>query len=78
MNLLKSYITYGFAILLLIGVGVMFYDVVIEAKAPATVQEPFGYALWNSWSFTIIIISVIIFAGGMCILVLLGGEWRWE
>ncbi len=78
MNLLKSYITYGFAILLLIGVGFMFYDVVIEAKAPATVQEPFSYALWNSWSFTIIIISVIIFAGGMGILVLLGGEWRWE
>jgi hypothetical protein len=74
----KPFLTYGIAVLLLIGFVFVFYQAFQNATLPVTTTESFSEALWGTWGVTIVIVSFIIFAGGTGILVLLGGGWRWE
>ena len=75
---LKAYITYGIAVLLLLGMVELFSLGFTDLKVPATESGSFREALWNSWGITIVIAALIIFASGAGILVLLGGKWQWE
>ena len=74
----KLVLTNGFAILFIIGLIYLFYQVVQGISAPITPTETFSQALWGTWGAVIVVMSFIIFAGGAGILVLLGGGWRWE
>jgi len=74
----KPVITYGIAVLLLLGLLVVFYQSFQGITPPSTTMESFSESLWGTWGVTIVIISFILFAGGAGILVLLGGGWRWE
>jgi hypothetical protein len=74
----KPFLTYGIAVLLLIGLVFVFYQAFQGVTPPVTTTESFSEALWRTWGATIVIASFIIFAGGASILVLLGGGWRWE
>jgi hypothetical protein len=75
---LKPFITYGMALLLLLGIGLLFRDALQGVVAPYTTSESFSEALWSTYGVCIIIVAFVIFAGGAGILVLLGGGWRWE
>jgi hypothetical protein len=74
----KTGLTYGIAILLLVGFGFVFYQTIEGVSPPITSTESFSEALWGTWGATIVIVSFVLFAGGAGILVLLGGGWRWE
>jgi len=74
----KSGLTYGIAILLLFGFVFVFYQAFEGVSPPVTSTESFSEALWEIWGATIVIVSFVLFAGGVGILVLLGGGWRWE
>jgi hypothetical protein len=74
----KPFLTYGIAVLLLLGFVFVFYKAFQGITPPVTTTESFSEALWGTWGATIVIVSFIIFAGGSGILVLLGGGWRWE
>ena len=74
----KLFLTYGIAVLLLIGFVFVFSQAFQGVTQPVTTTESFSEALWGTWGVTIVIVSFIIFAGGTGILVLLGGGWRWE
>jgi len=74
----KPFLTYGIAVLLLIGFVFVFSQAFQGVTQPVTTTESFNEALWGTWGVTIVIVSFIIFAGGTGILVLLGGGWRWE
>jgi len=78
MKSLKAYITYGVAVLLLLGLIEIFSLSFTNLKVPATESRSFSEVLWNSWGITIVIAALIIFASGASILVLLGGKWQWE
>ena len=81
MKSLKTYIVYGFALLFLIGLLVLFSGLFIEGKFADITKKPFDQpneqfqdfsnSLWNSWGLTIVIVAVIIFSSGTSILVLL-------
>jgi hypothetical protein len=75
---IKPVLTYGIAILFLLGLIVVFYQAFQGVTLPQTMTESFGNALWGTWGATIVIVSFVLFAGGAGILVLLGGGWRWE
>jgi hypothetical protein len=74
----KPFLTYGIAVLLLIGFVFVFSQAFKGVTQPVTTTESFSESLWGTWGVTIVIVSFIIFAGGTGILVLLGGGWRWE
>jgi hypothetical protein len=74
----KPFLTYGIAVLFLLGLVFVFYHMFQGLTLPETTTESFSEALWGTWGATIVIVSFIIFAGGTGILVLLGGGWRWE
>jgi len=74
----KQGLTYGVAILLLFGFVVVFYQAFEGVSPPITSSESFSEALWGTWGATMVIVSFVLFAGGVGILVLLGGGWRWE
>jgi hypothetical protein len=74
----KPVLTYGLAVLFLLGLIIIFYQVFQDVSAPITPSESFNEALWGTWGVTIVIVSFVLFAGGAGILVLLGGGWRWE
>lgn len=74
----KTVLTYGIAVLLLLGLVFVFYQAFEEVTPPLTTTESFSEALWGTWGATIVIVSFVLFAGGTGILVLLGGGWRWE
>ncbi|MEW5937472.1 MAG: hypothetical protein AB1665_06615 [Candidatus Thermoplasmatota archaeon] len=78
MSALKPYVTYGMTVLLLIGFMVLFSSALKDVSAPYVEEEGFGTALWVDFAVTMIIISFAVFAGGLGVLVLLGGEWRWR
>jgi hypothetical protein len=75
---IKTGLTYGIAVLLLIGLLFVFSKAFEGVSPPITSTESFSEALWGIWGATIVIVSFILFAGGAGILVLLGGGWRWE
>lgn len=74
----KTVLTSGIAVLLLVGFWFVFYQAFEGASPPITSTESFSEALWGTWGATIVIVSFVLFAGGAGILVLLGGGWRWE
>jgi hypothetical protein len=74
----KTVLTYGIAVLLLLGLVFIFYQAFQDVSPPLTTSESFSEALWGTWGATIVIVSFVLFAGGAGILVLLGGGWRWE
>ena len=74
----KSVVTNGLAVLFIIGLFFLFYQVVQRVSTPVTPVESFSQALWGTWGAAIVVMSFIILAGGAGILVLLGGGWRWE
>jgi hypothetical protein len=74
----KPFLTNGIAILLILGFLFVFYQMFQGVTSPVTTVESFNEALWETWAASIVIISFIIFAGGLGILVLVGGGWRWE
>ena len=74
----KPVLTYGIAVLFLLGLVIVFSQAFQGVVLPSTTTESFGDALWGTWGATIVIVSFILFAGGTGILVLLGGGWRWE
>jgi hypothetical protein len=74
----KTGVTYGIAVLFLLGCVVVVYQAFAGVSPPFTPAESFNEALWGTWGAAIIIISFVLFAGGTGILVLLGGGWRWE
>ena len=74
----KTVLTYGIAVLLLLGFMFVFSQAFEGVSTPITSTESFSGALWGAWGVTIVIVSFILFAGGAGILVLLGGGWRWE
>jgi hypothetical protein len=74
----KTVLTYGIAVLLLLGLVFIFYQAFQDVSPPLTTSESFSEALWGTWGATIMIVSFVLFAGGAGILVLLGGGWRWE
>ena len=79
MSIPKPYITYGFAILLILGIIAIFSGAFSGGiEAPETTAQDFGPALWGNWGLLVVIIGFIIFAGGMGILALLGGDWKWQ
>ena len=77
MNI-KPFLTNGIAILLFLGFLFVFNQAFQGIAPPVTITESFNDALWGTWAASIVIISFIIFAGGIGILVLLGGGWRWK
>jgi hypothetical protein len=75
----KPYIVYALALVLFLCIMVLSYRMVGEiSKEPDVSKESFRESLWDKWGITIVVIAFIIVAGGMGILVLLGGDWRWE
>jgi hypothetical protein len=74
----KTILTYGIAVFLLVGFWFVFYQAFEGLSPPITSTESFSEALWGTWGATIVIVSFVLFAGGAGILVLLGGGWRWE
>ena len=74
----KPVLTYGFSLLFLLGLIVVFSQAFQDISAPVTSSESFSDALWSTWGATLIIVSFVLFAGATGILVLLGGGWRWE
>jgi len=79
MSVPKPYITYGFAILLILGLIAIFSGAFRNGiTAPETTAQDFSHALWGNWGLIAVIIGFVIFAGGMGILALLGGEWKWQ
>jgi len=74
----KEVLTYGFSLLFLLGLIVVFSQAFQDISAPVTSSESFSDALWSTWGATLIIVSFVLFAGATGILVLLGGGWRWE
>jgi hypothetical protein len=74
----KPVLTYGIAVLLLLGLVFVFYQAFQGVSAPMTTTASFSEALWGTWGATVVIVSFVLFAGGAGILVLLGGGWRWE
>lgn len=75
----KPYVIYALAILLFLGIMVLSYRMTGEiSKEPTVSKESFRAALWDIWGIAIVVIAFIILAGGIGILVLLGGDWRWE
>lgn len=74
----KTVLTYGLSVLFLLGLLYVFSQAFQDISTPITSSESFSQALWGTWGVTIIIVSFILFAGGAGILVLLGGDWRWE
>jgi hypothetical protein len=74
----KTVLTYGIAVLFLLGLVFIFYQAFQDVSPPLTTSESFSEALWGTWGATIMIVSFVLFAGGAGILVLLGGGWRWE
>jgi len=74
----KEVLTYGFSLLFLLGLIVVFSQAFQDISAPVTSSESFSDALWSTWGATLIIVSFVLFAGAAGILVLLGGGWRWE
>ncbi len=74
----KPLLTYGMAVLFLLGLIIIFYQALQGVTVPSTTTVQFGSALWETWGATMVIASFILFAGGLGILVLLGGGWRWE
>jgi hypothetical protein len=74
----KTVLTYGIAVLFLLGLVFIFYQAFQDVSPPLTTSESFSEALWGTWGATIVIVSFVLFAGGAGILVLLGGGWRWE
>ena len=74
----KTVLTYGIAVLLVVGFMVVFSQAFEGLSSPMTSTESFSEALWGTWGAVIVIVSFVIFAGGAGILVLLGGGWRWE
>jgi uncharacterized membrane protein YgdD (TMEM256/DUF423 family) len=75
---IKPFLTNGIAILLLLGFLFVFYQMFQGVTPPVTTTESFNETLWSTWAASILIISFILFAGGLGILVLVGGGWRWE
>jgi hypothetical protein len=83
MKSLKTYIVYGFTVLLLIGLFTLFLGIFTEGKTSEITNKPFNNpsnpfqdfsnTLWNNWGVAIVIIAIIIFASGTGILVLLRG-----
>ncbi len=81
MKSLKTYIIYGFTLLFLIGLLVLFSGLFSEGKFEEITKKPFdkpnepfqdfSNSLWNNWGITIVIVAIIIFASGTSILVLL-------
>jgi len=78
MKLLKTFILYGFAVIFLIGLLVLFSGVFSEEKTSDLAKKPldnsfqgFSKTLWEHWGMAIVIVSLIIFASGAGILVLL-------
>ena len=75
----KPYIIYALAVILFVGFMVLSYSMMSEInKEPAVSKGSFRSALWDTWGIAIVIVAFIILAGGISILVLLGGDWRWE
>lgn len=84
MKSLKTYITYGFALLFLIGLLALFSGIFTDGKFTEITKKPFdnpnepfkdfSNSLWNSWGITVVIVAIIIFASGTSILVLLRGS----
>lgn len=79
MKSIKPYIIYALAIILFFSFMVLSYSMMSEInKEPTVSKESFRSALWDRWGIAIVVVAFIILAGGMSILVLLGGDWRWE
>jgi len=66
------------SVILLLTIIAFFFRSLSDLPPQQVTTESFGVNLWNHWGSTIIIVAFIIFTGGMSILVLLGGGWRWE
>ena len=74
----KNMILYGFALLLLFSMIILFRGLTVTVDHPEPIDYSFSETLWNTWGLTIIIAAFIIFASGAGILALLGGAWGWE
>jgi len=75
----KPYIIYALALILFLGIMTLSYHITtVKIEKPQVDTEPFRESLWNKWGVAVVVISFIILAGGAGILVLLGGDWRWE
>ena len=70
-------ILYLFAFLLFAGTAAMFMGVRESATEPTISIPKFSSALWDNWGFSVVIVSVIIFCGGLGVLALLGSGWKW-
>lgn len=79
MSSAKPYIVYALALILFLGIMVLSYNITtVKIEKPPVDTEPFRESLWNTWGVAVVIVAFIILAGGIGILVLLGGDWRWE
>lgn len=74
----KPVITYLFAFLLFVAIFILSYRMVSDVEQPSVDTQPFSRALWDTWGMSMVIIAFISLAGGIGVLALLGGDWRWE
>jgi fumarate reductase subunit C len=75
----KPYIIYALALILFLGIMILSYNITtVKIEKPRVDTEPFRESLWDTWGVAVVIVAFIILAGGIGILVLLGGDWRWE
>jgi len=75
----KPYVISALALILFLGIMILSYRITtVKIEKPQVDTEPFRESLWNTWGVAVVIIAFIILAGGASILVLLGGDWRWE
>jgi hypothetical protein len=69
------------------GVGALIFAIVIlslfaqfgqDIAAPPTAGGTFSGSLWTDYAWATVIISIIIFSGGVGVLKLVGGEFKWR
>ena len=79
MKSYKPYIIYAIALILFAAFMILTYrTATVKIENPTVDISSFRQSLWDHWGVTILIIAFIILAGGIGILVLLCGDWRWE
>jgi hypothetical protein len=73
--------------LVITSLGALLFAVVIfsllsqfasDVAAPATSGGAFSDSLWSEYAWATVVIALIIFAGGVGVLALVGGEFRWR
>jgi len=66
------------AVLFAVVVFALFAQFGADMTEPKTTDGSFSQSLWSDYAWAAVIIGIIIFAGALGVLKLVGGEFRWR